>query len=148
MKITTIQALIPKIPDMVPTMPRVRKKVFLQLILRLGLAPVLISGLLSCSNVNEYGMNAIGVNVTAINELTPQKNDNNAPVYVSGKVERKVPLLEKQMYQIEDSTGKIWVLTNQKGWKVGEKVVVKAIPQYESIPISGAELGKVYLEEK
>ena len=147
MKITTIQALIPN-PDMVPTIQQVRKRFFLQFILRLGLAPVLISGLLSCSNVNEYGMNAIGVNVTAINELTPQKNDNNSPVYVSGKVERKVPLLEKQMYQIEDSTGKIWVLTNHQSWKVGEKIVVKAIPQYESIPISGAELGKVYLEEK
>ncbi len=88
------------------------------------------------------------MNVTAINELTPQNKDNKDPVYVSGKVERKVPLLEKQMYQIEDSTGKIWVLTNQKNWKVGDKVVVKAIPQYESIPISGAELGQVYLEEK
>ncbi|MGB3757015.1 MAG: hypothetical protein WBA07_11655 [Rivularia sp. (in: cyanobacteria)] len=148
MKITTIQALIPKISDMLPTMQQARKRVNKKFICRLGLAPILILGLLSCSNVNEYGMNAIGVNVTAISELTPQKNDNNAPVYVQGKVERKVPLLEKQMYQIEDSTGKIWVLTNQKGWKVGEKVVVKAIPQYESIPISGAELGKVYLEEK
>ncbi len=148
MKITTIQALIPKIPDMLPTMQQARKRVNTKFIYRLGLAPILILGLASCNNVSEYGMNAIGVNVTAISELTPQKGDNNAPVYVSGKVERKVPLLEKQMYQIEDSTGKIWVLTNQKGWKVGEKVVVKAIPQYESIPISGAELGKVYLEEK
>ncbi|WP_414623904.1 hypothetical protein [Calothrix sp. CCY 0018] len=150
MKITTIQALIPN-PDMVPTMQPVRKRfflIFLKLISRLALASILMSGLLSCSNVNEYGMNAIGVNVTAINELTPQNKDNKDPVYVSGKVERKVPLLEKQMYQIEDSTGKIWVLTNQKNWKVGDKVVVKAIPQYESIPISGAELGQVYLEEK
>lgn len=148
MKITTIQALIPKIPDMMPTMQLARKRVSKKIICRLGLASILILGLLSCSNVNEYGMNAIGVNVTSINELTPQNKDNKDPVYVSGKVERKVPLLEKQMYQIEDSTGKIWVLTNQKNWKVGEKVVVKAIPQYESIPISGAELGKVYLEEK
>ncbi len=147
MKITTNLALMPNL-DMLLTMQRVRKKIFHAGIFHLGLAPVLLAGLLSCSNVNEYGMNAIGVNVTAISELKPQKGDNNAPVYVSGKVERKVPLLEKQMYQIEDSTGKIWVLTNQKGWKVGEKVVVKAIPQYESIPISGTELGQVYLEEK
>ncbi len=148
MKITTNLALIPKIPNTVLTMPRVRKKVKNKLISPLGLAPILMSGLLSCSNVNEYRMNAIGVNVTSISELKPQTGDRNAPVYVQGKVERKVPLLEKQMYQIEDSTGKIWVLTNQKGWKVGEKVVVKAIPQYESIPISGAELGEIYLEEK
>ena len=52
------------------------------------------------------------------------------------------------MYQLDDSTGKVWVLTNQKGWKVGDKVVVKALPQYESIPVAGAEMGELYLEEK
>lgn len=139
---------MPKLTDMVPKMQRVIKKNFPKLIVRLGLAPLLISGLLSCSNVSQYGMNAIGVNVTSISELKPQKDDKNAPVYVQGKVERKVPLLsEKQMYQINDSTGKIWVLTNQKGWKVGEKVVVKAIPQYQSIPMAGTDLGEVYLQE-
>ena len=138
---------MPKFTDMVPKMQRVRK-IFPKFIVRLGLTPFLISGLLSCSNVSEYGMNAIGVNVTSIKELKPQKDDKNAPVYVQGKVERKVPLLsEKQMYQINDSTGKIWVLTNQKGWKVGEKVVVKAVPQYESIPMAGTDLGEVYLQE-
>jgi hypothetical protein len=146
MKTTTNFALMPKNPHMLPTMQQVRKRFSKPFICRFGLALTLL-GLLSCSNVSEYGMNAIGVNVTAINELKPQKSDDNTPVYVSGKVERKVPLLERQMYQIEDSTGKIWILTNQKGWKVGDKVVVKAIPQYESIPISGAELGQVYLEE-
>lgn len=139
---------MPKFSNMVPTMQRVKKQVFPKWILRWGLAPFLLSGILSCSNVSEYGMNAIGVNVTSISELKPQKSDNDAPVYVQGKVERKVPLLEQQMYQIDDSTGKVWVLTNQKGWKVGDKVVVKALPRYESIPVSGAELGKLYLEEK
>ncbi len=93
-------------------------------------------------------MNAIGVNVTKISELKPQKNNNNTPVYIQGKVERKVPLLEQQMYQIQDSTGKVWVLTNQKGWKVGDKIVVKALPRYKNIPMAGAELGELYLEEK
>ncbi|MEO0686959.1 MAG: hypothetical protein AAFY76_18420 [Cyanobacteria bacterium J06649_11] len=140
---------MPKLTDMVPQMQRVRKKLSkFQFIVPLGLSPLLISGLLSCSNVSQYGMNAIGVNVTSIDELKPQKDDNNAPVYVQGKVERKVPLLdEKQMYQINDSTGKIWVLTNQKGWKVGERVVVKAIPQYQSIPMAGTDLGEIYLQE-
>ena len=134
---------MPNFPNIMSEMQRARKKIF-----PLGLASFLVLGLLSCSNVSEYGMNAIGVNVTSINKLKPHKTANNAPVYVQGKVERKVPLLERQIYQIDDSTGKIWVLTNQKGWKVGEKVVVKAIPQFQSIPISGTDLGEVYLEEK
>ncbi|MGB6298746.1 MAG: hypothetical protein WBF90_21550 [Rivularia sp. (in: cyanobacteria)] len=149
MKTTTNFALMPKIMHMVPTMQQPRKRFFLKLkfISHLGLALSLLA-IASCSNVSEYGMNAIGVNVTPINELKPQQTDDKDPVYVSGKVQRKVPLLERQIYQIEDSTGKVLVLTNQKGWKVGDKVVVKAIPQFESIPVSGAELGQVYLEEK
>ncbi len=148
MKITTNQALMPKFPNMVPRMQQVKQFFPNSWILHLGLAPFLLSGLLSCSNLSEYGMNAIGVNVTPISQLKPQKNNNNAPVYVQGKVERKVPLLEQQIYQIEDSTGKIWVVTNQKGWKVGDKVVVKALRRYESIPMVGAEMGELYLEEK
>ena len=148
MKITTNQALMLKFANMVPTMQRVIKFSLKPSVLPLGLAPVLLCGLLGCSNLNEYGMNAIGVNVTSISELQPQKSDNNTPIYVQGKVERKVPLLEQQMYQIEDSTGKIWVLTNQKNWKVGDKIVVKALPRYESIPKAGSELGELYLEEK
>ncbi|MEO1431071.1 MAG: hypothetical protein AAFS12_00605 [Cyanobacteria bacterium J06632_19] len=124
-------------------MQRVKSKIFLW-----GLTPCLISGLLSCSNLSEYGMNAIGANVTSIGELKPPTTDNEAPVYIQGKVERKVPLLKQQMYQIDDSTGKVWVLTNQKTWKVGDKIVVKALPQYQSIPISGTDLGQVYLQEK
>ncbi|MEO1377219.1 MAG: hypothetical protein AAFW70_23625 [Cyanobacteria bacterium J06635_10] len=147
-KITTNRGLILKFPNMVPTMLTVRKVFPQRWILRLGLAPFLVSGLLSCSNLSQYGMNAIGVNVTSINELKPQKSNNNTPVYVQGKVQRKVPLLEQQMYQLDDSTGKVWVLTNQKGWKVGDKVVVKALPQYESILVAGAEMGELYLEEK
>ena len=147
-KITTNRELILKFPNMVPTMLTVRKVFPLEWILRLGLAPFLVSGLLSCSNLSQYGMNASGVNVTSITALKPQKSNNNTPVYVQGKVERKVPLLEQQMYQLDDSTGKVWVLTNQKGWKVGDKVVVKALPQYESIPVAGAEMGELYLEEK
>ena len=142
MKITTNQALMPRFANMVPTMQQVRE------CFRLGLAPLLLLGLLSCGNLGEYGMNAIGVNVTSIRELKPQKNNSNTPVYVQGKIARKVPLLEQQMYQIEDSTGKVWLLTNQKSWKVGDKVVVKASLRYQSIPMEGAELGELYLEEQ
>lgn len=149
MKNTTNSAPMPNFQPMVPIMQPAKNKLLShKLIFLLGLAPVFLLGLPGCSNVNEYGMNAIGMNVTSISELKPKKGDKNPPIYVQGKVERKVPLLEQQMYQINDSTGKVWVLTNQKGWQVGQKIVVKAIPQFQSVPISGAELGEVYLEEK
>ncbi len=114
--------------------------------LRLGLTFFLLAGLLSCGNLGRYGVNAIGVNVTPIGELKPQQNDQ--AVYIQGQVERQVPLLQRRVYQINDSTGKIWVITNQTALRDGEQVVFKGKIRYQSIPLAGKEFGEVYLEEQ
>ncbi|MBR8836010.1 MAG: hypothetical protein DSM106950_18800 [Stigonema ocellatum SAG 48.90 = DSM 106950] len=114
--------------------------------LSLGLTFFLLAGLLSCDNLGRYGVNAIGVNVTPIRELKPQQDDT-ATVYIQGKVERQVPLLKRHLYQINDFTGKIWVITNQTGLKQGEKVMIKGKIHYQSIPLAGKDFGEVYLEE-
>jgi hypothetical protein len=110
------------------------------------LTGLLLAGLVSCGNISQYGMSAIGANVTPIRTLTKQQN--NSTVYVQGKVEKVVPLLQQRAYQINDSTGKIWVVTNQTGWREDEKVVVKGKLRYKSIPLAGKEFGEVYVEEQ
>ncbi len=115
--------------------------------LRLGLTFFLLAGLLSCGNLGRYGVNAIGANMTPIRELKPQQDDQ-AIVYIQGKVERQVPLLQRRVYQINDSTGKIWVITNQTGLREGEQVVIKGKIRYKSIRLAGKQLGEVYLEEQ
>ncbi|BAY13335.1 hypothetical protein [Calothrix sp. NIES-2098] len=123
------------------------KNIFLY---RLGLAFVLILGLCGCGNLTQSGLNVgnfrIGSNVTPIREIKPVK-DNQATVYIQGKVERQVPLVKRWAYQIDDSTGKIWVVTNQNKLAKGEQVVIKGKVRYQSIPLAGQELGEVYLEE-
>ncbi|KYC35260.1 hypothetical protein WA1_08890 [Scytonema hofmannii PCC 7110] len=114
--------------------------------LRLGLTSLLLTGVLSCTNLGRYGWNTIGANITPIQEIKPQKEDD-ATVYIQGHVEKRVPLLKRLAYQIDDSTGKVWVLTNQTGIKEGDKVVFKGKIRYQSIPIAGKEYGEVYLEE-
>ena len=139
--------------------------------LRRGLTFFLLAGLLSCGSLGS-GINAssfrIGVNVTPIRELKPRQDLNsgkakagvktnvdrkqmsldNATVYIQGKVEKQVPLLQRRVYQINDSTGKIWVITNQTGLREGDQVVIKGQLRYQNIPLGGKEYGEVYLEEQ
>jgi hypothetical protein len=111
-----------------------------------GFGLFLLLGLVSCGNATFSSMNAIGANITPIKELTKQQN--NSTVYIQGKIEKHAPLLNKHVYQLNDSTGKILVLTNQKGLKVGSQIVMKGQLRYKSIPLAGQELGEAYLEEK
>jgi uncharacterized protein YdeI (BOF family) len=115
-----------------------------------GLTFVCLFGLSSCGYSEQSGLNgvnfSIGVNVTPIRELKSQ--EEKPTVYIQGKVNSSVPLVKQQVYQINDSTGKIWVLTNQTGWKEGQQVVVKGKVNYQSIPLGGKEFGEIYLEEE
>ncbi|WP_341528924.1 hypothetical protein WKK05_06255 [Nostoc sp. UHCC 0302] len=118
----------------------------------LFLTCLLIIGLCSCGNSTSAGSNGIlpfkiGSNVTPIREIKPKQN-NQTVVYIQGKVEKQAPLVKRWAYQINDSTGKIWVITNQSGLKEGSQMVVKGKIRYQSIPLAGKEFGEVYLEEE
>jgi hypothetical protein len=88
-----------------------------------------------------------GSNVTPIKEIQA-KQDKQGTVYIQGKVERQVPLLKRRAYQINDSTGKIWVVTNQSDLQPGKDIVIKGKVRYQSIPLAGQEFGEVYIEEE
>ncbi|MCW5314283.1 hypothetical protein GTQ43_10845 [Nostoc sp. KVJ3] len=118
---------------------------------RLGLIFLLVVGLCSCGSLTSSGLNGtnfkIGSNVTPIREIKPEQQ-NQATVYIQGQVEKQAPLMKEWAYQINDSTGKIWVVTNQKNLVQGSEVVIKGKIRYRSIPLGGKELGEVYLEEE
>ncbi|MBD2528342.1 hypothetical protein H6G97_01725 [Nostoc flagelliforme FACHB-838] len=118
---------------------------------RLGLAFFLVGGLCSCGNLTSPNLSKnglqIGTNVTPIGKIKP-KQDNQAIVYIQGQVEKQAPMIKQWAYEISDSTGKIWVVTNQKNLGEGSQVVIKGKVRYRSIPLAGKELGEVYLEEE
>ncbi|NWF59888.1 MAG: hypothetical protein HXY43_11530 [Fischerella sp.] len=116
-------------------------------VMHMGLTCVLMAGLVSCSNFSFSGMNAIGANITPIQELRSQP-DSNTTVYIQGKVEKKAPLLKRQAYLINDETGQIWAIANQTNLQVGDQIVIKGKIRYRSIPLAGKEYGEVYLEEE
>lgn len=110
----------------------------------------LVSGLL-CVSLIQFGVNSIdfisGVNVTNIRDINPNL-DNDATVYLQGKVAHRVPLLESQMYQLQDASGRIWVLTDQKDLQLDDKVLIKGNVRYQSIPLVGKDFGEVYVQEQ
>ncbi|GAX38203.1 hypothetical protein [Nodularia sp. NIES-3585] len=117
---------------------------------RQGMALLLVAGLWSCSSLTTPSLKAgkfsIGSNVTLIQEIKPE-TDQEARIYVQGKVEKQVPLVNQWAYQINDSTGKIWVITNQPNLKEGQQVVIRGKVRYKSIPLADQEFGEVYIEE-
>ena len=117
---------------------------------RRGIALLLVAGLYSCSSSTtpslKVGNFSIGNNVTLIQEIKPE-TDQDTIVYIQGQVEKQVTLVKQWAYQISDSTGKIWVITNQPNLKEGEQVVIKGKVRYKSIPLADQEFGEVYIEE-
>ncbi|MEN9871147.1 MAG: hypothetical protein RLZZ171_2135 [Cyanobacteriota bacterium] len=67
-------------------------------------------------------------------------------VYLTGKVVRLAPFLGNAAYQIEDATGKIWVVTTQIP-QSNQQINIKGKVEYQSLPIAEQELGDFYLVE-
>lgn len=78
----------------------------------------------------------------------PRRNWFNATVELEGQVIDRVPLIGAEVYQLQDATGKIWILTRNASLKPGERLLVKGRVRFESIPIAGKERGEAYIEEE
>jgi len=67
---------------------------------------------------------------------------------LTGQVQQIAPLVQGQVYQLQDSTGSIWVLSQGSGLTVGDRVLIQGTPTYQSIPLAGREQGEVYVIEQ
>lgn len=98
---------------------------------------ILCLSLISCTSwFNSYQ------NPLTISEIASKKDGKR--VYIAGAVIRTVPLLKNGAYQLQDSTGKIWILTQEKLPLKGDKIAIKGIVRYQELPLVKEEL---YLEE-
>ena len=86
--------------------------------------------------------------VTNINQLL-QTRPQNTIVTLRGKVQAIAPLVGTSAYQLEDASGKIWVLTSNPNLpKVGDILLIKGQTRYESIIVAGQDRGELYLQEQ
>ncbi len=69
-------------------------------------------------------------------------------VKLRGRVGSLAPLVKGQVYELQDATGKIWVLSPSRQLKSGQQVLIRGRLRYEPIEIAGQDFGEVYIEER
>lgn len=81
-----------------------------------------------------------------IESLAADKADDT--VSIEGTVVQRVGILEGSLYQVQDDTGSLWVLSDSAGPEVGQLATVDGVVRYEAIVVGEIDAGDVYLEEK
>jgi hypothetical protein len=81
--------------------------------------------------------------MTDIGTVKPDNRGTN--VYLKGKVTASAPLLGSGAYQLEDKTGKVWVLTNEKLPQQGEEIAIEGQVEYQEISIEQRNMGELYI---
>lgn len=109
-------------------------------------------GLLGCANSAPFGISGlnvgnIGTNITQIGNI-PQNPTIDSVVHLQGQVTNRAPLMGLSAYQLKDTTGTIWVFTNQTLPKLGDEILIMGKLQFQSIPVSGKEFGEVYVVQE
>jgi hypothetical protein len=89
-----------------------------------------------------------GVSTVRDVQTHPRRNWFNSTVYLRGQVSDRAPMLDAQVYQLEDGTGKVWVLTDKVTPKKGDSVYIKGKVIYEKILMEGEDFSEAYIEEQ
>ncbi|MGV0025500.1 hypothetical protein [Phormidesmis priestleyi] len=90
-------------------------------------------------------LSVLDFGTTKISEI--QKGKTNYTVRLQGKIVAQAPLLGQRAFELQDATGKIWVVTKEK-LPVATEVKVTGKVRYQSILLEGRESGTVYLEQQ
>ena len=90
---------------------------------------------------------------TVLAQGVPNSSVTGAEVVFEGKITQVAPLLNGQVYELTDETGKIWVISPLVDLPIGEPVgdrsfLVQGVFRYQSIPAGGKEWGEAYVEER
>ena len=120
---------------------------------------LVIVGILGCSAVGETSSPLLELKMPQpiariISRITPIKDihTQSAPpdhsLYLRGRVQQSVPLLNGWIYQLQDDTGKIWVVTENSAPATGEEILIRGLARYEPILVAEEDLGEHYIEEQ
>lgn len=115
----------------------------------------LLIGLMGCSSAPqssqpsfhpEAALSVLDFGVTKVSEV--QKQKTNFTVNLQGKINTQAPLLEQRAYELQDSTGSIWVVTREPLPALGTQVKVTGKVRYQEILLNGQDQGTVYVEQQ
>lgn len=120
---------------------------------RLLLSALALVGLSACNQLAQSAAEGENIPVVApvkteqINSVQ-QVSQQDKVVNLKGKVVKQVPLIEGIAYELQDSSGSIWVVTKDTRLKQGDEVVIRGKLRYQSIPGNGKDQGTVYIEQQ
>jgi hypothetical protein len=103
-------------------------------------------GLAGCGSVDWGWLLASPDRPTPIQRIQQRSRDDYT-VYVRGRVSDRAPLIEAQLYQLQDNTGEIWVLSPDQTVQPGESLLIRGKVRFESIPLAEQEWGDFFIEE-
>ena len=117
---------------------------------KLILLLTLISGLYSCQTLTQSTTQLQRrFRITKLANLSP-KRKVGAKVYVEGTINSHAPFVGAAAYELQDSTGSVWVFTTETLPEIGDEILIRAKLEYESITLEelqGVDIGDVYLQE-
>lgn len=70
-----------------------------------------------------------------------------ANIYVKGKVTQSAPFLTSGGYEIQDPTGRIWVITQRSLPKIGEEVVIAGQLNFHDLQVQQSNFGELFIQE-
>ncbi|MEC4984760.1 MAG: hypothetical protein SAJ37_13445 [Oscillatoria sp. PMC 1068.18] len=110
---------------------------------------LLLALLVGCSN--NFGVTFPGerqLALTQIGELEPPSNYDKSTVYLKGQVVSVAPFLDSGAYLLQDTTGAIWVVSQETLPTQGDIVLIQGELVYETIPIEKQQLSELYLQQQ
>ena len=125
-------------------------------LLRGGLGLSLLVGLSGCSRPvlesdqtqfrPEAMLSTLDFSTAKISDL--QKQKTNFTVHLQGKIGAQAPLAGLSAYELQDATGKVWVVTKSAPSAPGTEVKVTGKVRYQRILLNGQDQGSVYIEQE
>lgn len=123
------------------------------------LLSLLLLGLLSCSSTpkSTAGPSLVSLisdipgmgwlrQVTPVSDISAEMAGSEQ-TWLQGEVRQQIPLLNQSLYQLQDSSGSIWVLTAGPPPAVGDTALIRVQIRYEQILLQGQDIGELYAEE-
>lgn len=95
---------------------------------------ILLTSLTSC-----------GTPEITVGEISQQ--ENGRMVYLTGKVTQSAPFIGNSAYQLNDTTGTVWVVTQQKPPELNRDLAIKGEIHYQSLSLEQREFGDFYIIE-
>ncbi|MBD2038645.1 hypothetical protein H6F76_27200 [Leptolyngbya sp. FACHB-321] len=88
------------------------------------------------------------VTIADIKQTSANTIAQTKSVQLKGRVSNHAPLLGKSAYELQDTTGSIWVIATEPIPGTGDEVVIQGKLLYQSIPLNGKEQGDSYIEQQ